>query len=559
MQQNLARHREQQAAERRKLAKHRKKALENPLKYMSVVIDGMDQKKTTLPHFLNVPKDVPDECFVKIHLVGAMVFKGSLRCKVFLTYPNLHGDPNLTITILNKVLCEQEHLPPVLYLQLDNTTRENKNQALFAYCAMLVELKIFKKVKLGFLLVGHTHDQIDQMFSRFSVRLRRKKAFSLPTLVQVIEDSYTPSPNVELLKETADFREFIFCQRSARDQAVNQLNDLTFQHHIKFYLKDGESYLHGKKYTTTQEWTPPEGLRFLKYIPSTALVERAEQLPLKNPKESKKKNSTTDKALDAIEDGISSGFKYFTEEDKTWWENFFLDQQVVNQNLNSRLLEEPFQWPTTFDQPQNQAGPSNASVAAPVEAEEDRVMYLGPRRKNETPGNITEITNGMLIACPAEEDEKGRPFWIARVVDTIKEEGLLTKLKIHWLVTRAVNAYEGKYDLEMRTEGKGRKAKKVYSKDELDLKEVRILCYGFTLKTDNRLRQTTINILKRACTEDESEDGSDPSNSVDSDEEDNSSTSSSDSERSEGDDDGVNEHDDVLDLSLITPHTFAHN
>ena len=56
MQQNLARHREQQAAERRKLAKHRKKALENPLKYMSVVIDGIDKKKLLCLIFLMFQK-----------------------------------------------------------------------------------------------------------------------------------------------------------------------------------------------------------------------------------------------------------------------------------------------------------------------------------------------------------------------------------------------------------------------------------------------------------------------------------------------------------------------
>jgi hypothetical protein len=55
-------------------------------------------------------------------------------------------------------------LPPVLYLQLDNTTRKNKNQFVFAYLNMLVELGVSKKVKVGFLMVGHTHNQIDQMF-----------------------------------------------------------------------------------------------------------------------------------------------------------------------------------------------------------------------------------------------------------------------------------------------------------------------------------------------------------------------------------------------------------
>ena len=56
-------------------------------------------------------------------------------------------------------------LPPVLYVQLDNTARENKNSTVFGYLSTLVDKGIFKKIKVNFLLVGHTHDHIDQMFS----------------------------------------------------------------------------------------------------------------------------------------------------------------------------------------------------------------------------------------------------------------------------------------------------------------------------------------------------------------------------------------------------------
>lgn len=72
------------------------------------------------------------------------------------------------------------NLPEVLYLQLDNSCRENKNQIVFGYLNMLVELRIFQKVKVGFLLVGNTHDHVDQMFSHFSVTLRRNHVGILP-------------------------------------------------------------------------------------------------------------------------------------------------------------------------------------------------------------------------------------------------------------------------------------------------------------------------------------------------------------------------------------------
>ena len=49
-------HQEQQSREQEKLAKHCKKCCVNPEKYLGMVIDGMDQKKTRLPHWPSPPK-----------------------------------------------------------------------------------------------------------------------------------------------------------------------------------------------------------------------------------------------------------------------------------------------------------------------------------------------------------------------------------------------------------------------------------------------------------------------------------------------------------------------
>ena len=43
-------HHEAQALERNKAMYHRDKSLKNPKQYMCLMIDGMDQKKTCLPH-----------------------------------------------------------------------------------------------------------------------------------------------------------------------------------------------------------------------------------------------------------------------------------------------------------------------------------------------------------------------------------------------------------------------------------------------------------------------------------------------------------------------------
>ncbi len=52
-------------------------------------------------------------------------------------------------------------LPENLLLQLDNCAGENKNRYIFAYLSLLVARGVFKTVQLGFLMVGHTHEDID--------------------------------------------------------------------------------------------------------------------------------------------------------------------------------------------------------------------------------------------------------------------------------------------------------------------------------------------------------------------------------------------------------------
>ena len=58
----LKEHWESQVLERSKAMHHRQKALQSPEQ-----LDGMDQKKTCLPYFRRLPKDIGDECLVQMH------------------------------------------------------------------------------------------------------------------------------------------------------------------------------------------------------------------------------------------------------------------------------------------------------------------------------------------------------------------------------------------------------------------------------------------------------------------------------------------------------------
>jgi len=44
------------------------------------------------------------------------------------------------------LILKREKLPPVLYLQLDNTARENKNKFLMAFLTYLAQTGVFREV-----------------------------------------------------------------------------------------------------------------------------------------------------------------------------------------------------------------------------------------------------------------------------------------------------------------------------------------------------------------------------------------------------------------------------
>jgi hypothetical protein len=83
--------------------------------------------------------------------------------------------------------------PENLYLVMDNSAKDNKNNAVFRYLALLVKRGIFKTVQVNFLLVGHTHDRVDQFFSCISRQLSREDAWTPAELRRQIRAGYTVS------------------------------------------------------------------------------------------------------------------------------------------------------------------------------------------------------------------------------------------------------------------------------------------------------------------------------------------------------------------------------
>ncbi len=68
-------------------------------------------------------------------------------------------------------------LSKILLLQMDNCVKNNNNQHLLMFLSLLKMKDVFEEVKLGFLVVGHTHEDIDGCFGYLSKKLREENNY----------------------------------------------------------------------------------------------------------------------------------------------------------------------------------------------------------------------------------------------------------------------------------------------------------------------------------------------------------------------------------------------
>ena len=116
------------------------------------------------------------------------LFFGSSSAPLFTT---LLAGPGMCTSSLPSQVAEHvpaKPLPPVLNLQLDNATRDNKNQFIFVFCLLLMYHDVFQEVYINFLIIGHTHDDIDAFFGRWSYKLRGTDYPTLQLLMKSFMD-----------------------------------------------------------------------------------------------------------------------------------------------------------------------------------------------------------------------------------------------------------------------------------------------------------------------------------------------------------------------------------
>ncbi|KAL3697832.1 hypothetical protein R1sor_011908 [Riccia sorocarpa] len=125
------------------------------------------------------------------------------------TYFELHGSGSASTATTDMQATTFTKLPRAFMLQMDNSEKDNKNIHVLAFCSELVKLGIFETVEVNFLMVGHTHEDIDALFSKVSARTINKDLLTLPTLMAEVWESEAMHPVPLQLEEVADYKSYV--------------------------------------------------------------------------------------------------------------------------------------------------------------------------------------------------------------------------------------------------------------------------------------------------------------------------------------------------------------
>jgi hypothetical protein len=253
-------HVQKQRQERLFYYANRERAISSPDRFLSIIIDGMDQSKTNVPL---LSKKTSDKTVghrligVKVHGVGNYVY---------ILDDTVPGGANLMVEVLRGTLLkleEQGKLPPnnpILNLQMDNCS-ENKNKVLFGFLSDLVSRKVFSEVYVGFLMVGHTHEDIDQLFSVIAAWLRKHETIcpDPPSLRDAIIAAFANSPKLKFQIPHVFFLHALelFDYDKFYDGFMNKtLCYYSKPHQFRFKTFDGVTLCHYKMWAVDAQYLP---------------------------------------------------------------------------------------------------------------------------------------------------------------------------------------------------------------------------------------------------------------------------------------------------------------
>ncbi len=178
-QEELRVHNEAQMKERQLYYARCLQAKQQPDQYMSLIMDGMNTP--SFPLHVPLPKGTSRIDRLKLHVLG-FIDHGNSSYHMYGSLDHWPHGANYVTSILWTYLQQRmktsieegSEWPHTLYLQIDNCWRENKNTTLFGFLALLIKHGWFREIHVNSLPTGHTHEDIDRMYSSWNIHYWKK-------------------------------------------------------------------------------------------------------------------------------------------------------------------------------------------------------------------------------------------------------------------------------------------------------------------------------------------------------------------------------------------------
>jgi hypothetical protein len=154
-----------------------------------IIIDSMDRKKAVWPKydFNRKPHEIESlKPRPRMTVTGGIAHGWCTG--IFIAQETMSHGSNAYVEVLCQLLdkvaeicrVQGRRFPVHLVLQADNTVAQTKNQYASAFCSQLVGMLKFATVTLNFLMVGHTHEDIDQLFALICQYVIRRHRWQTP-------------------------------------------------------------------------------------------------------------------------------------------------------------------------------------------------------------------------------------------------------------------------------------------------------------------------------------------------------------------------------------------
>lgn len=147
--------------------------------------------------------------------------------------------------------------PTTLYLQADNCWAENKNIYVFAFLCFLIKLDVFTDIYYNFLPTGHTHEDIDQLFSVLQTKSREKSIHTPTSLTHFLEAAYQTEESIPSVSHV----DIVWNWKAWFSDHINHIQGHSKPHSFHFFKQDdGQPVIQNKDHSSIGSWSKPWSL-----------------------------------------------------------------------------------------------------------------------------------------------------------------------------------------------------------------------------------------------------------------------------------------------------------